>query len=191
MLIVSAFPDDYYPTRNSLIGALSRAGVSVAELAEHKEVDLRHFSSCWLSRPIERPGINFRRVLCFEPGYRGKAPEVVGDVFRSMVPFTTGTPPITKVAMPLLASGDQGEPAEAMLDALTDASVRWLSAGLALERIKIRYPRVVRFSLPQAGFRRGQGASRGTGNRAASAAVIGLIRLSATPTRTARPLTFW
>src|SRR5262245_52251388 len=80
-LIVSAFPDDYIPTSTSLIGALARVGVSVAELAQDKEVDLRRFSSCWLSRPIARPGVNFHRLLCFEPRHRGKAPEVVGDVF--------------------------------------------------------------------------------------------------------------
>jgi hypothetical protein len=137
VLIVSAFPDDYIPTRTSLIGALARVGVSIADLAQDKEVDLRRFSSCWLSRPIARPGVHFHRVLCFEPWHRGKASEVVGDIFRSIVPFTTGSPPISQVAMPLLASGDQGESAQVMLEALTDASVHWLSAGLPLDRIKI------------------------------------------------------
>jgi hypothetical protein len=137
VLIVSAFPDDYLPTRTSLIGSLKRVGVSVADLARDKEVDLRQFSSCWLSRPIERPGVHFRRLLCFEPWHRGKAPEIVGDVFRSIVPFTTGSPPISQVAMPLLASGNQGESPEVMLEALTDASIHWLSIGLPLDRIKI------------------------------------------------------
>ena len=137
MLIVSAFPDDYVPTRTSLIGALDRAGVSVADLAKDKEVDLRHFSSCWLSRPIEMGGIHFQRLLCFEPRYRGKAPEVVGDIFRSIIPFTAGKPPISQIAMPLVASGDQGESPEVMLGALIDASVHWLSVGLSLDRIKI------------------------------------------------------
>jgi hypothetical protein len=137
VLIVSAFPDDYIPTRTSLIGALARAGVSVADLARDKEVDLRRFSSCWLSRRIVRPDVNFQRILCFEPSYRGKAPEVVSDIFRSIVPFTTGSPPISQVAMPLLAAGDQGESRELMLEALTDASVHWLSIGLPLDRIKI------------------------------------------------------
>jgi hypothetical protein len=137
ILIVSAFPDDYLPTRTSLIGGLARTGVSVADLARDKEVDLRRFSSCWLSRPIERPGVNFRRLLCFEPGYRGQAPQVVGDIFRSIVPFTTGTPPVSQIAMPLLASGNQGESAKVMLEALADASVHWLSIGLPIERIKI------------------------------------------------------
>jgi hypothetical protein len=137
VLIVSAFPDDYTPTRTSLIGALARAGVSVAKLAQDKEVDLRRFSSCWLSRPIEQPRVHFRRLLCFEPLYRGNAPEVVGDIFRSIVPFTTGSPPISQVAMPLVASGNQGESPDVMIEALTDAAVHWLSVGLTLDRIKI------------------------------------------------------
>jgi hypothetical protein len=149
VLIVSAFPDNYVPTPASLIGALDRAGVSVAELAQDKEVDLRRFSSCWLSHPIERAGVHFRRVLCFEPRQRGKAPEVVGDVFRSIVPFTTGSPPVSQVAMPLLASGDQGESPEVMLDALADASVRWLGSGLPLERVKL----VIRPSADSASLR--------------------------------------
>jgi hypothetical protein len=136
-LIVSAFPDDYEPTPTSLIGALASAGVSVADLAKDKEVDLRSFSSCWLSRPIQQPGVHFRRLLCFEPAYRGEAPEVVGDIFRSVIPFTTGNPPISRVAMPAVASGDEGEPAEVMLEMLADASVHWLANGLPLESIKI------------------------------------------------------
>jgi hypothetical protein len=136
-LIVSAFPDDYTPFENTLIGALKRVGVSVAGLAQHKEVDLRNFSSCWLSRQIRQPSVHFRRILCFEPGYRGRAPEVVGDIFRSIIPFTTGDQPISQIAMPLVAAGDQGESPEVMLEALTDASVHWLSTGLPLERIKI------------------------------------------------------
>ena len=137
VLIVSAFPDDYIPTSDSLIGHLDRAGISVADLAQNKEVDLRSFSSCWLSRPLSRPDTHFKRILCFEPGYRGKAPEVIGNLFRSIVPLTTGTPPISQIATPLVASGDAGESAEVMLQALTDASVHWLSIGLPLDKIKI------------------------------------------------------
>lgn len=137
LLIVSAFPDDYTPTGTSLIGALVRQGVSVARLAENKAVDLREFSSCWLSHPLQRPDVHFRRVLCFEPLLRGSAPEVVGDIFRSLVPFTTGSPPITSVAMPVVASGDQGEPPSVMLEAITSAAAHWLSIGIPLDAIKI------------------------------------------------------
>jgi len=137
LLVVSAFPDDYCPTTTSLIGALYRRGVSVAALATKKAVDLRQFSSCWLSEEVNQAGANFHRILCFEPACRGSAPEVVGDVFRSIVPFTTGSPPIKTLAMPILASGDQENVASVMLQALLEASIHWLGVGLPLDCIKV------------------------------------------------------
>ncbi len=136
-IIVSAFPDDYVPMPRSLIGALERQGVSVAELAQRRAVDLRQFSSCWLSEVIDQLDAGFRRILCFEPAYRGNATEVVGDIFRSIIPFTTGQPPINSIAMPLVAAGDQGEDPDAMLTALVDAAGHWLSTGMPLDRINI------------------------------------------------------
>jgi hypothetical protein len=136
VLVVSAFPDDYTPTYSSLIGALDSHGISVAALATKKEFDLRKFSSCWLSHVIDRPDVHFRRILCFEPLTRGRGTEVVGDIFRSIIPFTTGQPPISQIALPLVATGIQGEPPAAMLEALVDAAVHWLSAGMPLEKIK-------------------------------------------------------
>ena len=138
LLVISAFPDDYCPTPTSLIGALNSVGVSVSELAQDKEVDLRKFSSCWLSKQFSKNGIYFKRILCFEPKYRGLAAEVVGDIFRSLVPFCMGNLLISQIAMPLVASGDQGEPEDVMLDALTEACFHWLSEGrLPLDKIKI------------------------------------------------------
>jgi hypothetical protein len=137
LLVVSAFPDDYTPTGTSLIGSLDRVGVSVSALAEDKEVDLRRFSSCWLSREIMTQGVNFRRILCFEPRYRGRAEDVVGDIFRSLIPFTGGTPPVCRVAIPIVASGDQGESATVMLESLTEAAVKWLSIGMQVDCINI------------------------------------------------------
>lgn len=89
LLILSAFPNDYVPTGSSLIGALSHKGVSVYELAQDKAVDLRQTCSCWLSNKIsaENPGIQFDRILCFEPLTRGSPPDVVGDIFRALTPF--------------------------------------------------------------------------------------------------------
>jgi len=136
-IVVSAFRNNYFPTPRSLIGALHRVGISVKELARDKEVDLRQFSSCWLSKVITKEKIFFKRILCFEHQARGEAHELVGDIFRSLVPFCMEST-TTKIAIPLVASGLQGASEEIMLEALVEASLHWLSeGGLPIECIKI------------------------------------------------------
>lgn len=139
MLVVSAFPNNYLPIRDTLIGALWARGVSVADLARQKEVDLRKTSSCWLSAPLgsKPPGIAFDRILCFEPRVRGEPPEVVGDIFRSLVPFLGLHAMGTTVAMPLVACGSQGMPVARMLSPLLEAAFNWMSHSLPLNRLKI------------------------------------------------------
>jgi hypothetical protein len=138
-LIVSAFPGDYRPVKGTLIGALDRKGVSVADLAKDKAVDLRANYSCWLSKEVRSsdPGIRFRRILCFEPRRRGRPPELVADIFRSLAPYVFAPPEIRSIALPLVACGDQRTPVEDMLDPLLDAATHWLSAGLPIDRVCI------------------------------------------------------
>jgi len=136
-IVVSAFPDNYLPTSRTVIGALERKGISLSRLAQNRAVDLRQFSSCWLSHAIDQPEFNFKRVLCFEPAMRNSPTELVGDIFRSVIPFTAGNDTITRLAMPLVGSGDRGEDQEEVLDALVQAAVQWLSTGMPLERITI------------------------------------------------------
>jgi hypothetical protein len=137
-LIVSAFPNDYSATPNSLIGALARKDLSVAKLAATKEFDLRTHFSCWLSCEItpHRAGLEFRRILCFEPGLGESAPELITSIFQSLAPFTFSDPYIRSIAMPVLAAGDQGYSLATMLPPLLDASINWLQTGLPIERIK-------------------------------------------------------
>jgi TIR domain len=139
ILVVSAFPNDYLPTSGSLIGALGSRGVWVVDLATRKAVDLRTTCSCWLSEPIlpKLPGIEFKRILCFEPGFRGDPPQVVGDIFRSLVPFIGSNLMGTTVAMPLVACGDQGVPVAKMIRPLLEAAINWMKLGLPLERLKV------------------------------------------------------
>jgi len=139
VLVVSAFPDDYTPTPNSLIGALDRKGISVAKLAEAKAVDLRKDFSCWMSEEITSsdPGIQFKRILCFEPLIRGKPPDVVRDIFQSLMCFMDSDISMESVAMPLVASGDQNIPVVDMLQPLFDAAVHWLEVGCPIKYLKI------------------------------------------------------
>ena len=135
ILIVSAYPDDYTPTRTSLIGALYARGVDVARLAEQKEADLRSCCSCWISRPLT--AVDFGRLLCFEPYVRGNPPDVVGDIFRALFPFVGRDGRPDTVAMPLVATGDQQVRAADMLDPLLLAATEWLSRGLPVKTLKI------------------------------------------------------
>jgi hypothetical protein len=139
LLVVSAFPDDYLPTRTSLIGALHRKGLSVAALAQDKSVDLRDNFSCWLSKPLSPtdPGLRFTRILCFEPSKRGAPPEVVGDIFRALMPILAEEPDINSIALPIVAAGNQGCSVAEMLPPLLDAALGWLEKGLPLDCIKI------------------------------------------------------
>ncbi|MEM9482056.1 MAG: hypothetical protein AAGA83_00030 [Cyanobacteria bacterium P01_F01_bin.116] len=139
LLVLSAFPSDYIPSRTSLIGALYNKGLSVGALAQQKAVDLRKAFSCWLSHEIQPTdqGIQFNRILCFEPHVRGDAPDVVGDIFRALAPFIGGDPPIRTVAMPIVAAGDQGYSIATMLPPLIEAAVHWMGIGIPLETLKI------------------------------------------------------
>lgn len=139
LLVVSAFPDDYAPTSRSLIGALDRKGLSVESLAGDKEIDLRSNFSCWLSREFtpQDPGLRFRRILCFEPLVRGRPPELVGDIFRALTPILAERPDIKSVALPVVASGEQGYSVAEMFASLLEAALHWLESGLPLDCIKI------------------------------------------------------
>ena len=135
VLVVSAFPNNYAPTSRSLIGALSRNGVSVAEYSRNKAIDLRANFSCWMSSEIKKQ--NFRRILCFEPYTRGNPAEVVGDIFQSLMPFVFANPPIKSIAIPLVASGDQGISIDQIFEPLVNAAVNWLMLGMPVDTIKI------------------------------------------------------
>jgi lambda repressor-like predicted transcriptional regulator len=139
VLVVSAFPHDYSPAPGTLIAALDHRGVSLNTLSRDKEIDMRGVSNCWLSRRVSGAEFGFSRVLCFEPdyGWAAGAASVVGDVFRSLVPFAEGEPWVRSAAMPILAAGNQRQSPFEMLPAMLEASAHWLAAGLQLDSIKI------------------------------------------------------
>ncbi len=136
VLVVSAFPGDYVPTASSLIGALWNRGVNMAALALGKSEDLRKDFGCWLSEATP-DSYGFRRILCFEPLRRGTAPEVVGDLFRAIAALAGSAAVMRSVAMPVLASGDQGHDRLRMLRSLLIAAKEWMEQDIPLSTLKI------------------------------------------------------
>jgi hypothetical protein len=98
---------------------------------------------------------NFDRVVCFEPRYAAfvantgfdsrSIESTVGYVFRCLNNFVIPETErheirrfdITRVAMPLLATGNQRVPVEALLPRLLEAAEFWLEEGLPIECLKI------------------------------------------------------
>jgi hypothetical protein len=138
ILILSAFPNDYTPTDTSMIGSLHRAGLSVGQLAANKAYDLRGTSAFWISHPIIGPAasLNVGQVACFEPRVLGSPPTVVGDLFRGLFPFLDDRTNKV-VAMPVLATGNQGWSPETMFISILEAATHWLAKGMAISELKI------------------------------------------------------
>jgi len=137
LLVLSAFPNSYSPTQRSLVGALSRRGISVERLASDKYADLRETTSCWLSKELDVDECGFRRVLCFEPASAASAADSVGDVFRALVAFVGGQSGASNVAMPLLATGSMRRTVSQMMPAILDSAVHWMETGLPIQRLMI------------------------------------------------------
>jgi hypothetical protein len=123
-----------------LVLALDEKGLSLKELAENKLEDLREQVGCWFSNPISeslQEKLNFRQILCFEPGTNSDdAIEVVGNIFRCLNNFVYDEN-VTRIALPVIATGYQKVPFEKMFPVLIDTAIFWLKQGLPLDCIKI------------------------------------------------------
>jgi TIR domain-containing protein len=158
-LVVSAFPNSYTPNRGTLFEALLARGLDMQDVARHKQEDQRSRLGCWISQPLLPElahAFNFTRIVCFEPSYpafvvnsrfdAGSIADTVGFVFRCLNNFAIPEGvegrnvrrfDLARIAMPLLAAGNQRVPVEAMLPRLLEAAVFWLEQGLPIDQLKI------------------------------------------------------
>ena len=139
VLVISALPDDYIPTPNSVIGALNKKGVSIDQLSKNKLEDKRGSCNCWLSHPLTSisPITGFRQILCYEPTENVHPAESVGNIFRCLSSYALYENSISAIAMPLLSTGDAKVPIIEMLEPLMEAATNWMKNGLPVKVIKI------------------------------------------------------
>ena len=138
-LLISAFKDNYAPTSTSLIGALARKGVDVAQLAQHKSDDLRSAARFWLSQPlpsVQAEMLGFGRIICFER----ERDEALADSVMAIgqaLSVAAITHNVRSVAMPLIATGNQGFAVQDVLPPLLDSLTRHMRKGSRLESVVI------------------------------------------------------
>lgn len=138
-LLVSAFKGDYAQTEFSLIGALGRAGVDVGKLAEQKADNLRTAGRCWLSQRLpeqQARELGFTRIICFE-SERGESMEERMMAIGQALSVVAISHHVVSIAMPLLATGDQGHDVREMLPLLLESLSRQMRTGSRLQRVII------------------------------------------------------
>jgi hypothetical protein len=139
ILVISAFPGDYYPTRTSLIGSLFQRGISVKNLAQDKFEDMRENSFCWISQQL--PAIThdspYKRLICYEPPHGIHPADGVGNIFRCLAAYAGSGHEINTIMMPLISTGDAGIPIAEMLEPLLEAATHWMKSGLPIRRLII------------------------------------------------------
>ncbi|MCA1758844.1 MAG: hypothetical protein LC658_03660, partial [Bacteroidales bacterium] len=140
ILVVSAYPGNYEPYKDTLMAALFNKGIVVAEMAKNKEIDLRKQLGCWLSKPLsqeQQKQFHFKQILCFEPGTKVQEDKtVVGNIFRCINVFAFEKQN-NVIAMPVVASGNQKVSLDKILPAIVEAAIFWLENGLPLKSIKL------------------------------------------------------
>ncbi|GAB1601404.1 hypothetical protein Ahia01_000418700 [Argonauta hians] len=135
LLIVSAFSNNYSTASKTLIQALNRKlNVSVSKLAHDKELDLRRYYSCWLSKPLPT-NIAFSRLACFERHVGSTIYDQIGDMFRGFMPIFNSHD--TTVITPLLGTGNQGFGLIPVLNTMVTSACNWMKIGLPLKHLKI------------------------------------------------------
>eukprot|EP00106_Octopus_bimaculoides_P001033 XP_014768475.1 PREDICTED: uncharacterized protein LOC106867918 [Octopus bimaculoides] len=135
LLIVSAFPNNYSAASKTLIHALDKnLNVDVSRLAADKELDLRKYFSCWLSKPLPED-MPFSRLACFERNLGSSIHDQIGDMFRGFMPIFNSQD--TTVITPLLGTGNQGFGYIPVLNTMVESACNWMKIGLPLKCLKI------------------------------------------------------
>ncbi len=146
ILTTSAFVNSYSPTPRTVFRALYDIGISVSDLAQAPQLDLRQPCHVWLSREIPQPYSNIGRIGCIE--FRGshmfsmdpyESEQAMINSIRSYfhmldIASVYGVE-MSTIALPLLGSGNQSIRGEFLLIPLINECISFLKRNPAAENI--------------------------------------------------------
>jgi hypothetical protein len=130
ILVVSAYPGKYNPAPGTVIKALQEnKGIAILNLAENPQIDLRNPLGCWLSNSVE--SLEQGRILCIEGiktsiEEKGGSEEALSNLFGTLALISHKNVNCSKIAMPLLGTGYQGNKIENVLPVLVEKAIHTL-----------------------------------------------------------------
>jgi hypothetical protein len=133
-LIISSRARDYDPQQGGLVGELEELGVSVVQLEQDCELDLRPLLPCWISKVVEGPQEpGFQRLVVFEPVNAAQnAPYEVWKVFQALRLFAgdkAGADADIQIVLPVLSSAPDEADFSVMLRMIFFAAASFASKG--------------------------------------------------------------
>ena len=162
VLAVSAFYRNYEPVPNTVIGALSSIGISVDDLSQSPEIDLREQCNIWLSRPVNSPRLPVSRIGCIEMSSvslddRNDANELEKRIISSIQAYfhmlhiaSLSGIKIETIALPILGAGNQNKDPGMVTIPIINECFRFLKSNATVKRIYIitrNHPQAFQFAL--------------------------------------------
>jgi len=120
VLAISAFYDNYYPIKGTVIKALEAAcDVSVKNLNANAFLDLRDHFCLWISQPQENQ--RFKYLVCVEnKGTENAVDDMTNDVFCSIGFLEAKKIRVASMALPLIGTGSMRESVRMILPRLIE-----------------------------------------------------------------------
>jgi len=142
ILFVSIFHGGLSPIPDTLLGSLSQSGIDIVKLYKKMAFNFRKGLNTWVSTPLS--GYPFKRILFVEmrtlrgdikPGEEME--EIFENLFLSLMILEKKGVPVSKVAMPLLGTGNQNLKQEKIIPLLLSLTQRFLDEIDSLQNIYI------------------------------------------------------
>lgn len=130
-------------TSPSIVSDLFSVGINLQQLAAEAKPQRayrRHYSG-WLTNALRRPrpvGVEYKRLLVMEDNGALNYRRVINNTFSFLTLLGTGQSPVKSVLVPL--TREYGSNLVDVLTYVLDASLRWCSAGLPIQTIRIVLP---------------------------------------------------